>query len=353
MLSSGGIFGTYFENEDLTDHATTPDGSLSFINSFERFDPEIDLNWGLGRPVDTVTNSMPICSTWAFCTRATQMLRTTKSRLTRILPRPLQKLTSAHICWSMASSELSLVPYPPVTLALLVRAPQMTSCSCRRPWVRQLLIISTLAGRPTSSTPRKRVLKHVLSSNMKAQTWLLRSCHPSLMDSLTISCTPSMVHASSKCLPPFCCLYSRNLLQTQQTPRISGLTFFQRGGRAWTKLTIQTCVRSASTVITVRVCISTICWSRIIGIPAFLNSTERLRWYQAPCTHSGSSTNRSRVTRRGSCADAVHSLRQLCFELLSTCGLRPSFSAKVTNQCIWSQKQCVRLHQQPLGTDSP
>ena len=47
MLSSGCIFGTYFENEDLTDHATAPDGSLSFINSFERFDPEIDLNLGL------------------------------------------------------------------------------------------------------------------------------------------------------------------------------------------------------------------------------------------------------------------------------------------------------------------
>ena len=57
MLSSGGIFGTYFENEDLTDHATAPDGSLSFIDSFERFDPEINFNWGLGRPVGAVTNS--------------------------------------------------------------------------------------------------------------------------------------------------------------------------------------------------------------------------------------------------------------------------------------------------------
>jgi hypothetical protein len=56
MLSSGGIFGTYFENEDLSDHATAPDGSLSFVEPYQRFDPKIDFDWGLGRPIGTVTN---------------------------------------------------------------------------------------------------------------------------------------------------------------------------------------------------------------------------------------------------------------------------------------------------------
>jgi len=56
MLSSGGIFGTYFENEDLSDHATAPDGSLSFVEPYARFDPKIDFDWGLGRPIGDVTN---------------------------------------------------------------------------------------------------------------------------------------------------------------------------------------------------------------------------------------------------------------------------------------------------------
>ena len=56
MLSSGGIFGTYFENEDLSDHATAPDGSLSFVEPYERFDSEIAFDWGLGRPIGAVTN---------------------------------------------------------------------------------------------------------------------------------------------------------------------------------------------------------------------------------------------------------------------------------------------------------
>ena len=56
MLSSGGIYGTYFENEDLSDHATAPDGSLSFVKPYERFDNEINFAWGLGRPIGAVTN---------------------------------------------------------------------------------------------------------------------------------------------------------------------------------------------------------------------------------------------------------------------------------------------------------
>ena len=46
LLSAGGLYGTYFENSDFTDHGELPDGSAaSLLPSFVRLDREIDFNW--------------------------------------------------------------------------------------------------------------------------------------------------------------------------------------------------------------------------------------------------------------------------------------------------------------------
>jgi len=54
ILQSGGLFGTYFENDDLTDHgqlAWNPD-IASTVASFQRIDPTIDFVWSTNQPVD-------------------------------------------------------------------------------------------------------------------------------------------------------------------------------------------------------------------------------------------------------------------------------------------------------------
>ena len=55
-MSSGGIFGTHFVHEDLSNHATSPVWSLSSVDIYKRLDSQINFNWGLGRPIGTVTN---------------------------------------------------------------------------------------------------------------------------------------------------------------------------------------------------------------------------------------------------------------------------------------------------------
>ena len=56
MLSAGGLNGTYYENDDLTDHPTAPDGTPTNSSSFSRVDPVINFNWGPSRPLGSPTN---------------------------------------------------------------------------------------------------------------------------------------------------------------------------------------------------------------------------------------------------------------------------------------------------------
>ena len=56
LLSAGGLNGTYYENEDLTDHPTAPDGTPTNSSSFTRIDPVINFVWGPGRPLGPPTN---------------------------------------------------------------------------------------------------------------------------------------------------------------------------------------------------------------------------------------------------------------------------------------------------------
>jgi len=54
ILQSGGLFGTYFENDDLTDHgqlAWNPNAAAT-LPSFQRIDSTIDFVWSTNQPVD-------------------------------------------------------------------------------------------------------------------------------------------------------------------------------------------------------------------------------------------------------------------------------------------------------------
>ena len=45
-LQAGGLYGTYFENSDLSDHGVSPDGSsAASVPSFARLDRQVDFNW--------------------------------------------------------------------------------------------------------------------------------------------------------------------------------------------------------------------------------------------------------------------------------------------------------------------
>ena len=56
LLTAGGLNGTYYENEDLTDHPTAPDGTPTNSSPYSRMDPVVDFFWGPGRPLGPPTN---------------------------------------------------------------------------------------------------------------------------------------------------------------------------------------------------------------------------------------------------------------------------------------------------------
>jgi len=57
VMQSGGLFGTYFENDDLTDHGTDTLGVATISSSFSRVDAAINFDWSGIRPVPSPSMS--------------------------------------------------------------------------------------------------------------------------------------------------------------------------------------------------------------------------------------------------------------------------------------------------------
>jgi hypothetical protein len=58
LMQAGGVFGTYFENDDLSDHGTDTDGLATNEKPFQRMDATIDFNWQGFRPVPPPSTRM-------------------------------------------------------------------------------------------------------------------------------------------------------------------------------------------------------------------------------------------------------------------------------------------------------
>ena len=58
MMQPGGVFGTYFENDDLSDHGTDTYGVLTEAKPYQRMDATIDFDWKGGRPVPAPSPTM-------------------------------------------------------------------------------------------------------------------------------------------------------------------------------------------------------------------------------------------------------------------------------------------------------
>jgi len=58
IMQPGGVFGNYFENDDLTDHGTDTLGVLTESKSYQRMDATIDFDWQGGRPVPAPSAGM-------------------------------------------------------------------------------------------------------------------------------------------------------------------------------------------------------------------------------------------------------------------------------------------------------
>ena len=58
LMQSGGLFGTYFENDDLTDHGIDTDGVATASKPYQRMDATINFDWRGIRPVPPPSPSM-------------------------------------------------------------------------------------------------------------------------------------------------------------------------------------------------------------------------------------------------------------------------------------------------------
>jgi len=58
IMQPGGVFGTYFENDDLSDHGTDTLGVATESKPFRRMDATIDFDWSGGRPVPAPSLTM-------------------------------------------------------------------------------------------------------------------------------------------------------------------------------------------------------------------------------------------------------------------------------------------------------
>jgi len=58
IMQPGGVFGTYFENDDLTDHGTDTLGVATEAKPFQRMDATIDFDWSGSRPVPAPSLTM-------------------------------------------------------------------------------------------------------------------------------------------------------------------------------------------------------------------------------------------------------------------------------------------------------
>mmetsp|Transcript_34887 Transcript_34887/g.82189 ORF Transcript_34887/g.82189 Transcript_34887/m.82189 type:complete len:5981 (-) Transcript_34887:63-18005(-) len=58
IMQPGGVFGTYFENDDLTDHGTDTLGVATEAKPYQRMDATIDFDWHGGRPVPAPSTTM-------------------------------------------------------------------------------------------------------------------------------------------------------------------------------------------------------------------------------------------------------------------------------------------------------
>jgi mannan endo-1,4-beta-mannosidase len=58
LMQAGGVFGTYFENDDLSDHGTDTLGVATESKPFQRMDATIDFNWLGVRPVPAPSMAM-------------------------------------------------------------------------------------------------------------------------------------------------------------------------------------------------------------------------------------------------------------------------------------------------------
>ena len=58
LMQAGGLFGTYFENDDLTDHGVDTDGIATSSKPYQRMDATIDFDWRGVRPVPPPSTTM-------------------------------------------------------------------------------------------------------------------------------------------------------------------------------------------------------------------------------------------------------------------------------------------------------
>ena len=58
IMQPGGVFGSYFENDDMTDHGSDTYGLSTESKPYTRMDSTIDFNWNGGRPVPAPSTTM-------------------------------------------------------------------------------------------------------------------------------------------------------------------------------------------------------------------------------------------------------------------------------------------------------